>query len=81
MIRPVILILIVILGVIGLSSLFVELARQTDKGVPLETAMSNIGRQFPPHVRGLILASTQSGRLAEVLGEYAALQRERSNLS
>ena len=64
-----------------LSELFRRLARQADEGVPLETAIGSIGHQFPSHVRGLILAGTRSGRLAEVLGEFAALQRERSDLS
>ena len=64
-----------------LSSLFGKLSRLTDEGIPLETAISNMGDRFPGHVRGLILAGTRSGRLAEVLGEFAALQRERSDLS
>jgi type II secretory pathway component PulF len=64
-----------------LGNLFRRLARQADEGVPMETAMSNIGHQFPAHVRGLVLAGTRSSRLAEVLGEFAALQRERSDLT
>ena len=64
-----------------LSSLFRKLSRRTDEGVSLETAMSTMGDRFPGHVRGLILAGTRSGRLAEVLGEFAALERERSDLS
>jgi len=64
-----------------LSSLFSKLSRQTDEGVPLETAVNDLGDRFPAHVRGLILAGTRTGRLAEVLGEFAALQRERSDLS
>ena len=64
-----------------LSNLFRKLSRQTDEGVPLETAVNDLGDRFPGHVRGLILAGTRSGRLAEVLGEFAALQRERSDLS
>ena len=64
-----------------LSRLFRQLSRQTDEGVSLETAVSEMGDRFPRHVRGLILAGNRSGRLAEVLAEYAALQRERSDVS
>ena len=64
-----------------LSGLFRRLSRQTDEGVPLETAVSDIGHEFPGHIRGLILAGTRSGRLAEVLAEFSALERERSDLS
>lgn len=64
-----------------LPGLFGKLSRQTDEGIPLETAMSEMGHLFPGHIRGLIVAGTRSGRLAEVLGEFTALERERSDLS
>ncbi len=64
-----------------LSGLFHELSLRTDEGVALETAVGEMEGRFPRHVRGLILAGSRSGRLGEVLGEYAALQRERSDLS
>lgn len=64
-----------------LSRLFRRLADQADAGVPLGTAVTKMGHQFPGHIRGLIMAGTQSGQLAEVLGEYAALEQERSDLS
>jgi type II secretory pathway component PulF len=64
-----------------LSALFRRLAAQADAGIPLKTAIDEIAHQLPGHIRGLILAGTRSGRLAEILGEYAALEQERSDLS
>ena len=63
------------------AGLFRKLSRRTDEGVPLETALSEMGDQFPGHIRGLIRAGARSGRLADVLAEFAALERERSDLS
>ena len=54
----------------SLRSTMLELADRIDSGSNLEEALSSSGRRFPPHLRGLILAGSRSGRLADLLGEY-----------
>ncbi len=50
------------------------LADDLEAGMPLEQAVEDLGHRLPPHVRGLILAASRSGRLSEVLGEFVAYQ-------
>ena len=54
----------------SLRSIFFELADRVESGSNLEQALSSTGRQFPEHLRGLVLAGARSGRLADVLIEY-----------
>ncbi|MFH1264391.1 MAG: type II secretion system F family protein [Planctomycetota bacterium] len=57
-----------------------QLADQLDAGLSLEAALESLGKRFPTHVRGLILAGVGSGRLAEALEEFAALENGRVQL-
>ncbi|MFH1921624.1 MAG: type II secretion system F family protein [Planctomycetota bacterium] len=57
-----------------------QLADQLDAGVSLESALESLGKRFPTHVRGLILAGVGSGRLAEALEEFAAVENGRLQL-
>jgi len=57
-----------------------QLADQLDAGVSLEAALESLGKRFPTHVRGLILAGVESGRLAEALEEFAAVESGRLQL-
>jgi type II secretory pathway component PulF len=54
----------------SLRSTFLELADRLDSGTPLDEALASSGRRFPAQLRGLILAGSRSGRLADLLGEY-----------
>lgn len=45
-------------------------ADDIEAGVPLDEALASQGDRFPAHLRGLILAGSRSGRLAEMLGEF-----------
>lgn len=51
------------------------LADDVEGGRPLEKALSEREGMFPPSMRGLVHAAARSGRVAEVLGESARLQR------
>ncbi len=53
-----------------LRSTFLELADKLESGADLDAVLAASGRRFPAHLRGLILAGTRSGRMADVLGEY-----------
>jgi type II secretory pathway component PulF len=56
------------------------LAEQLDAGVDLAAAIDAQGRRLPACLRGLVLAGIHSGRLAEVLEEYADIERGRLDL-
>ncbi len=48
-----------------------ELARDLEAGRALPEAVQSQEDRIPPHLRGLMLAGIRSGRLGEVLGEFA----------
>jgi len=52
------------------------MADRLDAGADLAAAIDAEGRRLPPCLRGLVLAGLHTGRLAEVLEEYADLQRK-----
>lgn len=47
------------------------LARALESGMTLDAAVASQGRRLPAHLRGLVLAGMQSGRIGEVLGRFA----------
>ncbi|MEE8451058.1 MAG: type II secretion system F family protein [Thermoguttaceae bacterium] len=57
-----------------------EISRRLQGGASLESAIKAMGPRFPAHVRGLILAGTRSGQLAEVLEEFVDLHRSQEEL-
>ncbi|HUT93393.1 MAG TPA: type II secretion system F family protein [Thermoguttaceae bacterium] len=57
-----------------------RLADQLDAGTSLSAALEAQGRRFPRHVRGLILAGIQTGRLPEALEEFVAVEGARIEL-
>ena len=57
-----------------------RLADQLDAGTSLSAALESQGRRFPRHVRGLILAGIQTGRLPEALEEFVAVEDARIEL-
>jgi type II secretory pathway component PulF len=54
----------------SLRSMFLELADKLDSGANLDEALASSSGRFPPQLRGLVLAGSRSGRLADLLGEY-----------
>ena len=57
-----------------------KLADRLDAGDDLVAALESQGRSLPTHLRGLVLAGVQSGRLSEVLEEFVDLERSQSEL-
>jgi general secretion pathway protein F len=57
-----------------------SLADRLDAGEDLSAALNSVGGCLPPHLRGLVLAGLQSGRLAEALEEYVDIERCQSDL-
>jgi type II secretory pathway component PulF len=57
-----------------------RIAADLEGGVPLAVALESQGSRFPSHLRGLILAGVQTGRLAETFEEFVAIQRSRIEL-
>jgi len=57
-----------------------RLANQLDAGTSLEDGLESQGRRFPRHVRGVILAGIRTGRLAEALEEFVAVEGDRIEL-
>jgi type IV pilus assembly protein PilC len=55
----------------------VRVADRLDSGVPLDTAMEMEGRRFPQHLRGLVQAGIQTGRLGEAMEEFVTLEQNR----
>ena len=53
-----------------MRSIFRKLADQLEEGVNLHSALASRDHGLPEPIRGLVLAGAQSGRLAEVLGEF-----------
>jgi type II secretory pathway component PulF len=58
----------------------VEVAALLEEGHSLDEAIARQGRRFPPHLRGLVVAGIQSGRMAEVLSEYVRFEQIGSDL-
>ena len=63
-----------------LARMLRQLADRLTAGVTLEAAIQAVGRRLPADLRGLIVAGIRSGRLAIVLGEFAALVRHQQQL-
>ncbi len=58
-----------------LSRVLAGLAEQLEAGKPIDEALESQKARLPTHLRGLIVAGVRTGRLAELLEEYASLQR------
>ncbi len=63
-----------------LPRLLRRVADRLDAGASLDEAIAAEGSAFPPHLRGLMAAGARTGRLAEVLEHFVALQRSRADL-
>ncbi|MEN6407142.1 MAG: type II secretion system F family protein [Thermoguttaceae bacterium] len=63
-----------------LSNVFRAMADRVDAGDDLLAVLQSQGSRLPPHLCGLIMAGVRSGRLAEVLEQYAALQNDQIEL-
>lgn len=59
-----------------IASAMRRVADGLDRGSPLHEALE-AGGKVPAHLRGLVLAGLRSGRLAHVLEEFVALDRDR----
>ncbi len=57
-----------------------RLAGRLESGMSLEAALESEGRRFPAHVRGLIVAGVQGGRLPEAMEEFIGLEGARIEL-
>lgn len=57
-----------------------RLASQLDAGTPLDAALEVQRKSFPAHLRGLIRAGVESGRLAEALEEFVDVEKGRIEL-
>ncbi|SIO07934.1 general secretion pathway protein F [Singulisphaera sp. GP187] len=57
-----------------------RLADQLESGASLETAIERQGDRLPPHLRGLVVAGTRSGKLGDVLGRFAGYANIGSDL-
>ena len=62
-----------------LAEVLDKLAARLECGEPLAQAIDSADCRLPVVLRGLILAGVQSGRLPEVLEQFAALDRRRKN--
>ena len=63
-----------------LRGAFLSLASTIDAGPPLEDALAAQQGSFPGHVRGLVIAAVQSGKLPEVLTELIDHHRRLADL-
>lgn len=63
-----------------LAAVLRRIATRLDAGAPLDVAMEAEERSFPVHLRGLVIASARSGRLASVLERFVVLERSRAEL-
>ena len=52
-----------------------EIANRVESGQSLEEVIANSGDLFPPHVAGLVLAATKTGKLGAALAELLEHQR------
>lgn len=69
------------LGCNRLAGVLEAIAGQLEAGVSLEAAIGSQSPRFPAHVYGLLLAGIHSGRMAEVLEEFAAIRRQQAELT
>ena len=53
-----------------LRATFFEIADLVESGAALDQALLATRRRFPPHLRGLVLAGSRSGRLADLLAQF-----------
>jgi type II secretory pathway component PulF len=63
-----------------LAQVLSNLAARLERGEPLANAIDAPDCRLPAVLRGLILAGIQSGRLPEVLDQFATLDRRRNDL-
>jgi type II secretory pathway component PulF len=54
----------------SLRPVLIRTAERLEHGDSLDNAMHALTNRFPPQLRGLMVAGCQSGKLAEVLGQY-----------
>lgn len=57
-----------------------RVAAELDRGVSLDVALDAASKNVPNHLRGLILAGLRTGRVAHVLEELVAMDRDRVDL-
>jgi type II secretory pathway component PulF len=57
-----------------------RLADRLDAGASLEEALTALGKRFPAHLRGLLLAGVRTGRVSEAMEEFVALENTRLEL-
>jgi type II secretory pathway component PulF len=57
-----------------------EIANRVENGQSLDEVIANSGDLFPPHVAGLVLAATKTGKLGAALGELLEHQRSAREL-
>jgi type II secretory pathway component PulF len=63
-----------------LATAMERVAAELDRGVSLDVALEAASKNVPSHLRGLILAGLRTGRVAHVLEELVAMDRERIDL-
>ena len=63
-----------------IRDVLLELAEQIESGTPIDQAIEAQGDVLPEGLRGLVIAGVRSGRLAEVLEQFAAGGRDRAEL-
>ncbi len=56
------------------------MAARMERGDSLEDVLNFSAERLPPHLRGLLIAGLRSGRLPEVMDEYARVEQERRQL-
>ncbi|HUG66240.1 MAG TPA: type II secretion system F family protein [Pirellulaceae bacterium] len=57
-----------------------DIASRVENGQSLEEVIASSGNLFPPHVAGLVLAATKTGKLGAALSELLEHQRATRNL-
>lgn len=57
-----------------------RVATELDRGLALDSALEKASKNVPDHLRGLILAGLRTGRVAHVLEELVAMDRDRLDL-
>jgi general secretion pathway protein F len=53
-----------------LGRVMVRTAERLEVGSPLDDAVAGLAEEFPPHLRGLMVAGARSGKLGDVLGQF-----------
>jgi type II secretory pathway component PulF len=57
-----------------------RMAGELDRGVSLDTALNSASSSIPAHLQGLILAGLRTGRVAHVLEELVAMDRDQVDM-